>query len=133
MPFHQDDQRYVANNERKDDEMKYRLLENLVLSIEPETPEDQALINHLNTLHVVKNGCCIEFAGFSWSEGRRMSMSIRFEKPEKAKSEPTKEQGPNSDQATMLSTADVHCLIKEEIKKFSDGLIDQVRKGVIRT
>ena len=39
----------------------------------------------------------------------------------------------NSEQATQLTTADVHFIIKEEIQKFSDGLIDQVSKGVIRT
>lgn len=43
------------------------------------------------------------------------------------------EKACDSEQATPLTTSDVHFIIKEEIQKFYDGLIDQVRKGVIRT
>jgi hypothetical protein len=58
--------------------MKYTLHENLVLSIEPETREEQALVSLLEKKTLKLNGHGIKNAGMTWEEGRRTFLTWRF-------------------------------------------------------
>jgi len=58
--------------------MKFTLHENLVLVIEPETTEEQALVNLLDKMELQKDGTGIMNAGMDWKEGRRSYMTFAF-------------------------------------------------------
>ena len=58
--------------------MKYTLHENLVLVIEPETTEEQALVDLLDKMELHKNGTGIKNACMNWNEGRRAYMTFVF-------------------------------------------------------
>ncbi|MEM6885450.1 MAG: hypothetical protein AAF571_10490 [Verrucomicrobiota bacterium] len=58
--------------------MKYELHDNLVLTIKPETREEQALVNLLEKMKLTENGHGIENAGASFEAGRRSYLGYRF-------------------------------------------------------
>ena len=58
--------------------MKYTLHDNLVLTIEPETPEEQALVNILEKMELKENGHGIINAGMDWDGGRRTFLGFKF-------------------------------------------------------
>ncbi len=58
--------------------MKYTLHENLVLTIFPETKEEQALIKLLEGMKLEVNGHGIHNAGMTYDEGKRTYLGYRF-------------------------------------------------------
>lgn len=61
--------------------MKYTLHENLVLNLEPETSEEQALIHLLRKMELKPNGDGVKNLGMTFSEGRRVYLSFKFVAP----------------------------------------------------
>jgi len=58
--------------------VKYTLHENLVLNIEPQTTEEQALVNMLSRMDLCLNGHGIKNSGLDFSQGRMMFLSFVF-------------------------------------------------------
>lgn len=63
--------------------MKYEMHENLSLVLIPETREEHALVSLLEEMTVTVNPCAIHNAGMTYGEGRRLSLTLVFNRRKK--------------------------------------------------